>query len=73
MVEEDPPWQGSSAAVHGDECDVTVRHGICHADGTPRRFRSKAEFRQACKETGWTFGGDVKSSRPGEIAKWIEQ
>lgn len=39
--------RGQAPAVHGDEIDVTIEHGVCHADGTPRRFRSKTELRQA--------------------------
>ncbi len=43
---------GQSAHVHGDECDEVIRHGICWPDGTPRRYRSKAEMRRAAKEQG---------------------
>lgn len=40
-------------AVIGDEIDVTMRDGVCHADGTPRRFRSRTELRDAERATGW--------------------
>ena len=40
-------------AVHGDEIDVIRRDGVCHADGTPRRFRSRAELAATEKALGW--------------------
>lgn len=45
---------GSSASVVGDECDVTIKHGLCHADGTPRRFTSKAEIAREATKRGLT-------------------
>jgi len=38
--------------VIGDECDVTVEHGICNPDGSPRRYRSKSEMRAVAKAMG---------------------
>lgn len=38
--------------VIGDFCDVTVEHGICNPDGTPRRYLSKSEMRQTAKAMG---------------------
>lgn len=40
-------------AVHGDEIDVIRKDGVCHADGTPRRFRSRQELRATERATGW--------------------
>lgn len=40
--------------VIGDEIDVTIRHGMCHKDGTPQRFRSRAELRRAEQKAGLT-------------------
>lgn len=70
-----PEWDGrvgASASVIGDECDVTIRHGICHEDGEPRRFRSKSEFRAACKATGWTPMSEL-GHKTGEVARWNER
>jgi hypothetical protein len=39
--------------VIGDECDVWIQHGLCNPDGTPRRYTSKSEIRQAEKALGW--------------------
>lgn len=41
-----------TAGVSGDECDVTIKHGLCHEDGSPRRFTSKAELAKAAKDKG---------------------
>ena len=70
-AEEVSPYVGSAPAVHGDFCDVTIHHGICNADGTPRRYLSKSEFRAACKATGWTPGEELGHKR-GDVAKWNE-
>ena len=42
----------SHTGVIGDECDVTVRHGICNADGTPRRYTSKSEMAKEAAKRG---------------------
>ena len=47
-------WLTKPANVIGDECDVSIRHGLCNEDGTPRRFRSKQDIKRAAKEKGWT-------------------
>jgi len=39
-------------AVIGDEMDLMVPHGVCYPDGTPRRFTSKSDLRQALKAAG---------------------
>ncbi len=56
----DFPFCGGDASKHqpygghaiGDECDVVVKHGICNEDGTPRRYRSRAEMAKVAKERG---------------------
>jgi hypothetical protein len=44
---------GHANSVIGDEIDITIKHGLCHPDGTPRRFRSRAELERAKKKAGW--------------------
>lgn len=39
-------------SVIGDEIDITVKHALCHEDGTPRRFTSRQEWIRAQKESG---------------------
>lgn len=45
-------WLTKAPSAIGDEIDVTIRHGMCNLDGTPRRFRSKQELARATKERG---------------------
>jgi hypothetical protein len=40
------------SAVIGDECDVTIKHGLCNEDGTPRRYTSKAEIAAEASRRG---------------------
>lgn len=50
---EDLSTRGNLApTVIGDECDVTIAHGICNPDGSPRRYTSKSEMRQVAKALG---------------------
>jgi hypothetical protein len=42
----------STANVISDECDVTVRHGICWPDGTPRRYGFKSEMKREAEKRG---------------------
>lgn len=46
------PHETGSNSVNGDECDVIISHGICNDDGTPRRYRSKAEMRKEAEKKG---------------------
>lgn len=46
-------------SVHGDECDVWIKHGVCNPDGSPKRYRSKAEIKQAAFNAGLFQGGDT--------------
>jgi len=38
--------------VIGDEIDIMVPHGVCHEDGTPKRFRSKSALKQELAAKG---------------------
>jgi hypothetical protein len=66
---------GKANSVIGDEIDVEIKHGLCAPDGSPRRFRSRSELRQAEKAAGWvnrvehlgTKGGD----RSKHTTRWI--
>lgn len=42
--------------VIGDDIPggVDIRHGLCHPDGTPKRFYSHTEIRKAAQEAGLT-------------------
>lgn len=49
----------TSTSVIGDECDIVVRHGICHEDGSPRRYRFKSEMRRVARDRGLVISGDT--------------
>lgn len=40
--------------VIGDECDVLMRNGLCHADGSPKRYTSKEAIRRDEQKAGLT-------------------
>jgi hypothetical protein len=45
-------WLNHASSIIGDECDVTIKHGLCWPDGTPRRFTSRAEMRREAEKRG---------------------
>ena len=47
--------------VRGDDIPggILIRHGICNADGTPKKYYSKTEIRRAADEKGYTIGDDT--------------
>jgi endogenous inhibitor of DNA gyrase (YacG/DUF329 family) len=50
----DRVWLGGAPAVHGDEIPggVWIRHGICHEDGSPRKYYTKSEMARVAKARG---------------------
>ncbi len=68
-------WAGVKSLVNGDDIPggYEVRHGICWPDGTPRKFYSKSEIRQAAAMAGLTIHGETPKL-PSEVAdrKWKE-
>lgn len=50
-----------SAVVRPDDIPggLEIAHGLCHADGTPRRFDSRSSIRQAASEKGLIEWGEV--------------
>lgn len=38
---------------------LMVPHGVCHPDGTPRRFDSKTDLKRALNKAGLTMVGDT--------------
>src|SRR5262245_19016640 len=48
-------WLSKPSAVIGDECDITIEHGLCDAvTGEPVRYTSKAEIAAEAKRRGLT-------------------
>lgn len=44
----------STGHVHGDEIPggILIKNGLCHADGSPRRFYSHSEIRKEAERRG---------------------
>ena len=61
---------GNSANVIQDSIPggLMIEHGICNEDGTPKRYDSKREIREAARKAGWTQGGDTPQPRE---KRWI--
>ena len=57
MEQESGP--NRATAVIGDEIDIIVKHGPCNDDGTPRRYRSRAELKREERRTGWIPKGET--------------
>lgn len=63
-VELDYGRRGSSAAVHGDEIDIWIRHGLVNEDGSPQHFDSKAAIRKAAQAKGLVISGETPKMSP---------
>jgi hypothetical protein len=63
-----------AATILGDECDVTSRHGLCNADGSPRRYTSKSEMKREAEKRGMTnvveHVGQRGSDKSPHTTKW---
>lgn len=48
------PVAGRTASVHGDDIPggVLMYHGVCNADGSPRRYYSKSEIAREAARRG---------------------
>ena len=66
-------WMGKASAVIGDACDIWIKHGLCHADGSARHFRSKAEIAHAAAEKGLTNHVEHRGSQGGDRSKWTQR
>jgi hypothetical protein len=67
---------GTSAAI-GDDIPggIEIDHGICNADGTPRRFYSKSEMNKAARAAGLIpfvrHVGSKGSDKSPFTSRWI--
>jgi len=70
-------WLGRGAAVVDDSIPggLEIKHGLCHPDGTPRRFDSKSEIAREAKRTGWVnyvvHEGSRGSDKSKHTSRWI--
>ena len=69
-----PHGFGNYNAV-GDEIDVTIKHGLCHENGEPRRYRSRAEMKRVMKERGLVNRiehiGKGGSDKSDHTTRWV--
>lgn len=68
-------WLTKPPTTIGDECDEWIRHGICHEDGSPRHYRSKAEMKRVAAEKGLVNRvrhlGTKSGDRSKHTTRWI--
>lgn len=69
------PHAHQAPSVIGDEIDVTIKHGLCHPDGTPQRFRSRLALKREEKKRGME-NYVVHQPRPGtdkspHTTRWV--
>ena len=54
---------------------LVIAHGLCHPDGTPRRYDSQTEITRECQARGlvrWTDGFEEARTQDGkERADWL--
>lgn len=54
---------------------MLIAHGLCHDDGTPRKFYSKSEIAREAKQRGWTnyvrHVGERGSGKSPHTSRWI--
>lgn len=69
-------WLQHAAAVIGDDIPggIEIRHGICHDDGSPKRYYSKSEMVRAAAEKGLVnyvrHVPDRGSDKSKETTRW---
>ena len=68
---------GKQAGIIDDSIPggLEIRNGLCHPDGTPRKFYSKSEIARAAKEAGWTnyveHVGAKGSDKSKHTTRWV--
>jgi len=66
-------WLGAPSSVVGDECDVTMQHGLCNADGSPRRYTSKSEMRREAEKRGLVSHVEHKPGKGTDKSKHTQR
>jgi len=58
-------WRSSSNVI-GDDIPggIEIKHGICNDDGTPRRYYSKTEIKEAARRKGLIQKDDKPDRKP---------
>ena len=58
-VYHEPRGEAPGIATDSIPGGILIRHGLVNPDGSPRKFYSKTEIKQAANEAGWTISGDT--------------
>lgn len=66
-VFEDGPVQSHGIMRDGIPGGLEIRHGLCNADGTPRRYDSMTDIRREAARRGMTISGET----PKVGTRWI--
>jgi hypothetical protein len=70
-------WAGKSHCVIADDIagGVEIRHGLCNADGSPRKYYTHSEMRAEAKRRGFTNHvehiGSRGSDKNPNTTRWI--
>ena len=59
MFQENLKFDKAPGVVGDELIGYEAKHAVCHPDGTPRRFSSKTELKQALNEAGYNIHGDT--------------
>jgi hypothetical protein len=64
MDEQGSVALGRAPGVIGDTIPggLMIRHGLCHDDGTPRRYDSMTEIRREAARRGYTIHGETPNA-----------
>lgn len=68
-------WLGQAPGAIPDNVPggIYVKNGLCHEDGTPRRFDSKSEMHRFAKERGYHNHVEHKGGRGGDRSKHTQR
>ncbi len=60
--------------VISDECDITIKHGLCNPDGTPRHYDHKSDIAKEARRRNLTNLVEHKGTRGSDksphTVKW---
>ena len=66
-------WLGKANAVIGDEIDVWIKNGLCHADRSPKHFTSRQELAREAKRRGFTNFVEHQGTKGGDKSKHTQR
>ncbi len=70
-------WAAPPAVIQDSiEGGLWIRHGLCHPDGSPKRYDSKSDIRRAEKASGWANHVEHKpesrgSDKSKHTSRWV--